>query len=778
MTPLRRAAIAFSELLADYCPDEIIITLRKHLGSLLFKQYFSSIGYQEYLLPEDEIKNEGEYDQIEGQIEAFINAVSEESVTEESLTDWQRELITEINSLIDDSLFSSIFNVDFTLTRYNDIEIASIVAEVCNSKGLLSRLTNYFNLQYKEKLKYKEIEAFIYKIFKWNINEENLLSWQQDIIRQMNELDFLNNFHLNFHDIYLYMESVEENSQDDVSDVESLLSHDEVLEGSEAIMGPSFNIPFSAAKYIQGNRIHKELAGIENTYKRLFYQKRSEEAKESKIDHVVEHYERYRETDTEIQERIEEIQYRRDNSVFGILFDSEALATLQTRKDSDLTDRWGDIAAYPNFATAKLSYIGKDGKLHIKPIKSSDLAKSEAVKRYKTQINTHAEGQIFEYVRELIRLETKYQEAERIIVDVHTKMDMCSANKIDGTWTARGTCSKLAYDLTKMHPKIIIRVSYDFHYKLGQESYNYFCQPCKPFSGDWPSYVRPTDSMLQQRIYEDFEYLEEKLDLDEIIWSTGIEKSYGSSVEKVKKAHYQHRIDYYLNERNMHSVDVDPDGNCFFHAIARQFEIMNGERILTYDQIRQFAINYMLEHPGQFNGFTESSLDQYIDSMSQNGTWADNPIIQALADEFNLNIDIHRIDGGITYILARPSLFNDLPITTLNIAYTGNHYLSAEANDQEEDENIERLVQAMGESAIADQEVSGNHTPIGTPTKMPSLSPTFAPTAENGLSHLDENKEKVFGTDSLISENYTAQHTSHNTFTIFLGVSSIINHIE
>lgn len=774
MTPLRKAAIAFRELLADCCPDEIVITLRKHLGSLLFKKYFSSIGYQEYLSPEDEIKNEDEYDQIESQIEAFINAVSEESVTEESLTDWQLELITEINSLIDDSLFSSIFNVDFTLTRYNDIEIASIVAEVCQSKGLLNKLTNHFYLQYKEKLTYKEVEAFIYKIFKWNINEENLSSWQQDIILQMNKLDFLNNFNLNFHEIYLYIEA---NSQDDVSDIESLLSHDEVLIGSEAIIGPSFNIPVDD-KYIQGNRIHKELAGIENTYKRLFYQKRSEEAKKSGINHVVEHYERYREIDTEIQEVIEGIQYRRDNSIFGILFDSEALALLQARKDSDLTDRWGDVAAYPNFATAKLSYIGKDGKLHIKPIKSSDLAKSEAVKRYKTQINTHAEGQVFEYVRELMELETKYKETKKIIVDVHTKMDMCSADKIDGTWTARGTCSKLAYDLTKMHPKIVIRVSYDFHYKLGQESYNYFCQPCKPFSGAWPYYVRPTNSMLQQHISEDFEYLEEKLDLDEIIYSTGIEKSYGSSVEKVKKAHYQQRIDYYLNERNMHSVDVDPDGNCFFHAIARQFEVMNDERILTYEQIRQFSINYMLEHPGQFNGFTENSLDQYIDSMSQNGTWADNPIIQALADEFNLNIDIHRIDGGITYILARPSLFNDLPTTTLNIAYTGNHYLSAEANDQEEDENIERLVQAMGESAIAAQETSDNQTPSSIPTKMPSLSPTFAPTDENGLSHIDENKEKVFGTDSLISENYTTQHTSHNTFTIFLGASSVINHIE
>lgn len=85
MTPLRKAAIAFSELLSEYCPDEIVIILRKHLGSLLFNQYFSNLGYQEYLLPEDEIKNEDEYDQIESQIEAFINAASEEKYNRREL---------------------------------------------------------------------------------------------------------------------------------------------------------------------------------------------------------------------------------------------------------------------------------------------------------------------------------------------------------------------------------------------------------------------------------------------------------------------------------------------------------------------------------------------------------------------------------------------------------------------------------------------------------------------------------------------------------------------
>ena len=114
---------------------------------------------------------------------------------------------------------------------------------------------------------------------------------------------------------------------------------------------------------------------------------------------------------------------------------------------------------------------------------------------------------------------------------------------------------------------------------------------------------------------------------------------YTSTTEKAKKAHYQHVIDLFLADENLHTVEAGAGGNCFFYAVARQLEVINNdEEVMNYEELRQFAIQYMTAHPGEFIGFTEDTLDNYIDQMSQNDPWADNPIIQALANELHLEI--------------------------------------------------------------------------------------------------------------------------------------------
>ncbi len=761
MTPLRKAAIALSELLSDYCPTEIVDILHDHhyIGreTAFLAKCYSRLELEEL----------GEVEQV---IEAFFEEVVNESIIEENLTDWQREIVMAINQVIEHSIFESLFSIKNSLTAYDEAELVIIRINACNNNKLLNQVIKHF-YKLNPKISQKDIRIFISKLLQGDIKEDGLLDWQREIIETINSISFLGIFGLNYQDLY---DVLNEETQEDESDVESLLSNDETLTGDEAIVGPSFNIPYNG-RFIQGNRIHKELAGIENTYRDLFYQKRSEDPTNKDSSSFKEKYKRYTENKEAIQERIEAIQYKRD-SMFGALFDDETLEeqfqSVQRIKDSKLTDQWEEKGqrenwyggyyttyhSYPNFATAKLSYIGKDGKLHVKSIKASHLSKSNAVKKYIKRGETHSEGQVFEYVKELMESETKYKKAKKIVIDVHTKMDMCA---VKSDKTIEGTCTKLACDLTAKYPKITIRVSYDFPHGYGQKSYNYLCQPCQP-ANSWAHKILPTASMLQYPIGEDFEYSSEEMNLEEVLGSTGSSR-YTYTAEKAKKAHYQHLIDHFLEDENLHTVEAGAGGNCFFHAIARQLEVINNdEEVMNYKELRQFAIQYMIDHPEEFIGFTEDTLDDYIDQMSQNGTWADNPIIQALANEFQFEILIYRINGEINIIRG------DNPIRTVSVAYTGAHYLSVEANDQEQDENIERLVQAMGESAIAAQETSDNQTPSSIPTKMPLLSPTFAPTAENGLSHID----------NFTSESYTAQHTGHNTFTIFLGVSSVINHIE
>lgn len=90
-------------------------------------------------------------------------------------------------------------------------------------------------------------------------------------------------------------------------------------------------------------------------------------------------------------------------------------------------------------------------------------------------------------------------------------------------------------------------------------------------------------------------------------------------------------------------IDVARDGNCFFHAVARQLEILNnGEQVMTIQELRAFAVNYIRNNQDEFAGFidNEETIEEYLARISQHGQWADNPLIEALVREIGVNIVI------------------------------------------------------------------------------------------------------------------------------------------
>ncbi len=114
--------------------------------------------------------------------------------------------------------------------------------------------------------------------------------------------------------------------------------------------------------------------------------------------------------------------------------------------------------------------------------------------------------------------------------------------------------------------------------------------------------------------------------------------------------------------------NVAGDGNCLFHAVARQL----GD--LTYQELRALAVNYILEHLEEFHGFMAEDISVYIENMSREGTWADNLVIQALANALGININIFRADDGtINRITPTNAESLNNPILLL---FTGNHYLA------------------------------------------------------------------------------------------------------
>ena len=84
-------------------------------------------------------------------------------------------------------------------------------------------------------------------------------------------------------------------------------------------------------------------------------------------------------------------------------------------------------------------------------------------------------------------------------------------------------------------------------------------------------------------------------------------------------------------------VNIVGDGNCFFRSVSHQLYGTED----CHPQIRALAIQHLINCPEHFVEYnTDQSWLQYLQNMSTLGTWADHIIIQAVANEHNLRINI------------------------------------------------------------------------------------------------------------------------------------------
>ena len=92
-----------------------------------------------------------------------------------------------------------------------------------------------------------------------------------------------------------------------------------------------------------------------------------------------------------------------------------------------------------------------------------------------------------------------------------------------------------------------------------------------------------------------------------------------------------------LSEIGLRPVNIIGDGKCFFRSVSHQLYGTESH----HPQIRALAIQHLINCPEHFIEYnTDQSWAQYLHNMSQLGTWADNIIIQAVANAKCLRIHI------------------------------------------------------------------------------------------------------------------------------------------
>lgn len=92
-----------------------------------------------------------------------------------------------------------------------------------------------------------------------------------------------------------------------------------------------------------------------------------------------------------------------------------------------------------------------------------------------------------------------------------------------------------------------------------------------------------------------------------------------------------------LHRHGLRPLDGGGGGDCFFRAVAHQ---LHGDPNFHLN-IRALGVHYLREYPERFiESNSENSWLEYLTNMSQQGTWCDNLIIQAVADKLNIRIHI------------------------------------------------------------------------------------------------------------------------------------------
>jgi hypothetical protein len=101
-----------------------------------------------------------------------------------------------------------------------------------------------------------------------------------------------------------------------------------------------------------------------------------------------------------------------------------------------------------------------------------------------------------------------------------------------------------------------------------------------------------------------------------------------------------------LDEYNL--IDVEDDGNCFFHAVAFALHQLDIE-LTTHTLLRKKVVKYLLKHPKILENHPPESEtpSTYLLRMSCDKEWAEGPVIETMALALNVCFSITEMRGDL-----------------------------------------------------------------------------------------------------------------------------------
>lgn len=521
-----------------------------------------------------------------------------------------------------------------------------------------------------------------------------------------------------------------------------LLSDDDT-DDEEEILGPSFNIRYGK-KYIPGNKIHKQLAFGQDTYREAFYKTDKGTPNENSIELLRKEIDTYTTRvafkkklalDQGFAKYYKEIKKLVLNGQKKMLKKKEAAKENESYDPDEKADWLADVigkwnilkikldedgkSVYPNFGTAKLTYF-KNGQLY-----------SKCIKVPRGKLDGHSERQIFDHVLDLLSDMGDIDENTPVILDINTLLSMC------------GGCVEYAKGFIKSAKKMLgkgnikVRVSYHF-----------------PYSED-PS-KNPAKGVIQQQIELSPNDVtpSKSFGIETVVISSGYreptdpEKNTTKQAESVKKVDAMMLRQAFINSLGVHEIEddddivipagyqdvhIDPniarDGLCFYRAVMQEYETEYD----TPEELQGAAIGYILDNLDEFQDFImglnipginsethpsplqamQAYINYHLQNENDEGTWADHIMMQAVARVLDIDITVemfdrdgnHNPEGAININAEEGG--ERQTITVGNIANL--HFVVPEAPDvgvvqAEDDPDVDGLAELLSQNAIKDLE--------------------------------------------------------------------------
>ena len=116
----------------------------------------------------------------------------------------------------------------------------------------------------------------------------------------------------------------------------------------------------------------------------------------------------------------------------------------------------------------------------------------------------------------------------------------------------------------------------------------------------------------------------------------------------------------YLSTQNFVFSDTPKDGNCFFWAISRAFDV-TGANTYTHTALRKKATDYMesisQKQRDEISNFLTKPFAKYIQDMKKNGEYADHITVKMLSEVLRVKIVILNAQGNTTVGQDGPNIY-------------------------------------------------------------------------------------------------------------------------